>query len=75
MGDPTKGIGELALPLLEPRALSEQQVRSLKNLCDRLERFHHLKGKKWTQNDIAAPAHAHGRPWRDPAIIYTLLST
>jgi site-specific recombinase XerD len=75
MGDPTKGIGELALPPLEPRALSEQQVRSLKNLCDRLERFHHLTGRKWTQTDSAAPAHAHGRPWRDRAIVYTLLST
>jgi integrase len=75
MGDPTKGVGELALPPLEPRALSEQQVRSLKNLCDRLERFHHLRGKQWTQNARSAPAHAHGRPWRDRAIVYTLLST
>jgi integrase len=75
MGDPTKGIGELALPPLEPRALSEQQVRSLKNLCDRLERFHHLRGKKWTQSASTAPAHAHGRPWRDRAIVYVLLST
>jgi site-specific recombinase XerD len=75
MGDPTKGVGELALPPLEPRALSEQQVRSLNNLCDRLERFHHLKGTKWTRNESAAPAHAHGRPWRDLAIVYVLLST
>ncbi len=39
-GDPAKGVGELGLPPLEPRALSDAQVRSLKNLCDRLPRFH-----------------------------------
>ena len=47
VGDPAKGIGELGLPPLEPRALSESQVRSLKNLCDRLERFHQLRGQRW----------------------------
>ena len=47
VGDPAKGIRELGLPPLEPRALSPAQVRSLKNLCDRLERFHRLKGKRW----------------------------
>jgi Phage integrase, N-terminal SAM-like domain len=46
VGDPAKGIGELSLPPLEPRALSPEQVRSLKNLCDRLERFHMVKGPK-----------------------------
>ena len=39
VGDPAKGISELGLPPLEPRALTESQVRSLKSLCDRLERF------------------------------------
>jgi integrase len=34
VGDPAKGIRELGLPPLEPRALSPAQVRSLKNLCD-----------------------------------------
>src|SRR3954470_20207419 len=47
VGDPAKGIRELGLPPLEPRALSPAQVRSLKNLCDRLERFHRLKGQRW----------------------------
>jgi site-specific recombinase XerC len=42
MGDPTKGVRELGLPPLEPRALREDQIRSLKNLCDRLDRFHLL---------------------------------
>jgi integrase len=75
VGDPAKGIRELGLPPLEPRALSPAQVRSLKNLCDRLERFHRLKGKHWASRDTPAPVRAHGRPWRDRAIIYVLLST
>jgi integrase len=70
-GDPTKGVGELGLPPLEPRALNEDQVRSLKNLCDRLERFHLRKGRKPTELVVKA----HARPWRDRAIIYLLLST
>lgn len=70
-GDPTKGVGELGLPPLEPRALNEDQVRSLKNLCDRLERFHLRKGRKQT----APVVQAHARPWRDRAIVYLLLST
>lgn len=71
-GDPTKGVGELGLPPLEPRALSADQVRSLKSVCDRLERFHLLKGRR--QKDKAR-RQAHGRPWRDRAIVYVLLST
>ena len=70
-GDPTKGIGELGLPPLEPRALSEDQVRSLKNLCDRLGRFHQLKGRR--RQEIST--HAHARPLRDRAIVFVLLST
>lgn len=74
VGDPAKGVRELGLPPLEPRALSPAQVRSLKNLCDRLERFHRLKGKRWA-NDGSPPVRAQGRPWRDRAIVYVLLST
>lgn len=73
-GDPNKGIGELGLPPLEPRALSEDQVRSLKNVCDRLERFHQLKGRRRSaQEDV--PTHAHRRPLRDRAMVFVLLST
>jgi site-specific recombinase XerD len=72
-GDPAKGIGELGLPALEPRALRPEQVRSLKNVCDRLEGFHRRHGRCWAGRQ--APAHAHGRPWRDRAMIYVLLST
>jgi site-specific recombinase XerD len=76
-GDPTKGIGELGLPPLEPRSLDSDQVRSLKNVCDRLDRFYQLKGRRRNRrsSDTAAPIRAHGRPWRDRAIVYILLST
>ena len=74
-GDPAKGIKELRLPPLEPRALSEEQVRSLKNVCDRLERFHGLRGREWKKRDSKAPNHARGRPARDRAIVFVLLST
>jgi integrase len=75
VGDPAKGIRELGLPPLEPRALTPAQVRSLKNLCDRLPRFHQRKGQRWAKDTAAAPLHAHGRPWRDRAIVYVFLST
>src|SRR5215203_3244599 len=55
VGDPAKGIRELGLPPLEPRALSPAQVRSLKNVCDRLERFHRLKGKRWASSATPPP--------------------
>ena len=74
-GDPTKGIKELRLPPLEPRTLTEEQVRSLKNVCDRLERFHELRGRDWKNRDGKTPAHARGRPVRDRAIVFVLLST
>ena len=73
VGNPTRGISDLALPPLEPRTLTEDQVRSLKNLCDRLERFHLLKGKAWSNQH--PPLRANSRPKRDRAIVYVLLST
>ena len=73
-GNPTTGIGELGLPALEPRALSETQVRSLKNLCDRLEGFYRLKGRRWAKSE-APPLHTHARPLRDRAIVFVLLAT
>ncbi|NWJ98818.1 MAG: tyrosine-type recombinase/integrase [Chloroflexi bacterium] len=79
-GNPTKGISELGLPPLEPRTLSSEQVRSLKNLCDRLERFHLLKGRRLFNSSANADnnnkrLHSYSRPWRDRAIVFTLLST
>lgn len=74
-GNPVRGIGELSLPPLEPRALNEQQVQSLKNLCDRLEPFYRLKGRRWATKEAEAPLHVHARPLRDKAIVFVLLST
>ncbi len=74
-GDPAKGISELGLPPLEPRTLTDAQVRSVKNVCDRLERFHNLKGRQWTKAESDSRIKAKGRPLRDRAIVYVLLST
>jgi hypothetical protein len=63
-GDPAKGIKELRLPPLEPRALSEARVRSLKNLCDRLERFHEKRGRDWKKRDAKMEVRYYRR--RDP---------
>ncbi|MFL5806416.1 MAG: tyrosine-type recombinase/integrase [Roseiflexaceae bacterium] len=73
-GDPAKGIGDLGLPPLEPRALDDGQIRTLKNLCDRLERFHLVKRRRHGPAEQDA-VHAHGRLWRDRAIVFVLLST
>jgi len=51
--------------------VAEDQIRSLKNLCDRLEHFHLLKGRGQTGHQVQA----HARPARDRAIVYLLLST
>lgn len=74
-GDPAKGVKELRLPPLEPRALSEAQVRSLKNVCDRLERFHEKKGREWKKVEERTSVKARGRPVRDRAIVFMFLST
>jgi integrase len=75
VGDPAQGIGELGMPPLEPRTLSPEQVRSLKSVCDRLERFHQLRGRRWTKTPEQLRVRATGRPLRDRAIVYVLLST
>jgi len=48
------------------------QVRSLKSLVDRLERFHARKGRRAAQG---GERHGHSRPLRDRAIVHVLLST
>jgi integrase len=78
LGDPTKGIGELPLSPLEPRALSEEQVRTLKNLCDRLETYYQPKGRQWAREPSpveSRPSRLKARPKRDRAIVFVLLST
>ncbi len=72
-GDPAKGIGELALPPLEPRALTDDQVRSLKNVCDRLHRFQQLHGRRLQDKEVRLGMRS--RPIRDRALVFLLLST
>jgi len=43
-GHPTTGVRGLPLPALEPRALTEAHVRSLKSMLDRLGPHYQLKG-------------------------------
>jgi integrase len=74
LGDPAKGIGELGLPPLEPRALRPEQVHSLKNICDRLPRLYQKKGRQWADSQEVG-THVRRRPLRDRAIVYVLLST
>lgn len=71
-GNPCAKVADLPLPPLEPRALSPAQVRSLKNVLDRLERFHQHKGRRRRSE---SGMHGHSRPLRDRAIVYLLLST
>lgn len=80
-GDPTKGVRELPLPPLEPRTLSEAQVRSLKSVLDRLPSLYEKKGRRYQQRTrkqgTTATRETHGqkRPYRDRAILYVMLST
>ena len=55
--------------------MNEDQVRSLKNLCDRLLLFYRSKNRKWLQTDGEIPLQAKARPWRDRASVSVLLST
>ncbi len=71
-GNPCAKVADLPLPAVEPRALTDAQVRSLKNVLDRLERFHQHKGRR---RRGAGELHAHARPLRDRAIVYVLLAT
>ena len=73
-GNPCTGVPALPLPPLEPRSLTGAQVRSLKNLCDRLERYSEHKGRRRGRGN-PPQRHGHSRPVRDRAIVFTLLST
>ncbi|WP_119795616.1 tyrosine-type recombinase/integrase [Paenibacillus thiaminolyticus] len=71
--DPTKGVKDFKLPAPEARALNDDQIISLLNICDRLERFHQLKGRRWKGKQ--APLKKNARPKRDRAIVFMLLDT
>src|SRR6266511_2618812 len=74
-GDPTKRVEPLRLPAPEPRALGVQQIRTVKNVLERLEGFHRLTGRHHRGQGEVLAVHRHARPLRDRAIVYVLLGT
>ncbi|OBZ15943.1 hypothetical protein A8L34_27755 [Bacillus sp. FJAT-27264] len=74
LGDPSKGVRRIAHMPLVARALSEQQVASLKNACDRLEWFYAKHDRKRSKGQVIE-VRKNSRPKRDRAIVFTLLST
>jgi site-specific recombinase XerD len=74
-GDPTKKVDPLRLPAPQVRALSGAQVRTVKNVLDRIEAFHELDGRRHRDGRTARAVHRHARPLRDRAIIHLILGT
>jgi site-specific recombinase XerD len=72
-GDPTARVALLRLPAPEPRALSAAQVRTVKNVLDRLDGFHRRTGRRHRAGQPGL--HRHARPLRDRAIVHLLLGT
>jgi site-specific recombinase XerD len=73
-GDPTKKVDLLRLPAPQVRALAGPQVRTVKNVLDRIEGFHQLNGRRH-RGDQAPAVHRHARPLRDRAIVHLILGT
>ena len=73
-GDPTKNVEPLRLPAPQARALAGAQVRTVKNILDRIERFHHLTGRRHRGGETPV-VHQHARPQRDRAIVHLILGT
>lgn len=61
-GDPTKGVEPLRLPAPETRALNDAQVRTVKNVLDRIEGFHRLTGRAHRAEGTTPAVHRHARP-------------
>ena len=74
-GDPTKKVALLRLPAPQVRALSGAQVRTVKNVLDRIEGFHQLGGRRHRGGRAAPAVHRHARPLRDRAIVHLILGT
>ncbi|MET8051537.1 tyrosine-type recombinase/integrase [Streptosporangium sp. NPDC005286] len=74
-GDPTKKVEPLPLPAPQVRALAGPQVRTVKNVLDRIEGFHQLTGRRHRSGDTAPAVHRHARPLRDRAIVHLMLGT
>ena len=72
-GDPTKKVEPLPLPAPQVRALAGPQVRTVKNVLDRIEGFHQLHGRRHRGQALAV--HRHARPLRDRAIVHLILGT
>jgi site-specific recombinase XerD len=73
-GDPTKKVEPLPLPAPQARALAGAQVRTVKNVLDRIEGFHQLNGRRHRGGEAPA-VHRHARPLRDRAIVHLILGT
>lgn len=73
-GDPTKKVDPLRLPAPQVRALAGAQVRTVKNVLDRIEGFHPLNGRRH-RGSGTPPVHRHARPLRDRAIVHLILGT
>jgi site-specific recombinase XerD len=74
-GDPTKKVDPLRLPAPQVRALAGAQVRTVKNVLDRIEGFHQLTGRRHRGGDMVPAVHRHARPLRDRAIVHLILGT
>src|SRR4029453_533690 len=57
-GDPTTRVALLRLPAPEPRALTAAQVRTLKNVLDRLDGFHQRTRRRHPRPPAALHRHA-----------------
>ncbi|MBB5783771.1 hypothetical protein [Nonomuraea jabiensis] len=53
--------------------MNAAQVRTVKNVLDRLESFHQLTGRRHRGGPAAT--HRHARPLRDRVIVHTMLGT
>ncbi|MGO8885601.1 MAG: tyrosine-type recombinase/integrase [Streptosporangiaceae bacterium] len=74
-GDPTKKVEPLPLPAPQVRALAGPQVRTVKDVLDRIEGFHQLNGRRHRSGGQAPAVHRHARPLRDRAIVHLILGT
>src|SRR6266496_6283151 len=72
--DLTKKVEPLPLPAPQVRALAGPQVRTVKNVLDRIEGFHQLNGRRHRGGQALA-VHRHARPLRDRAIVHLILGT
>ena len=63
----------LHLPAPQARALAGPQVRTVKNVLDRIEGFQ-LNGRRH-RGGAAVAVHRHSRPLRDRAIVHLILGT